>query len=57
MNDLVNKTQLADKRALFRKQIESDREIKQNEKRQKREILVEEDIDLGRNSNNQGKVC
>ena len=32
---------------MIRKQNESNREIKRNE-RQKREILVEEDIDLGR---------
>ena len=30
-----------------RKQIESSKEIKQNERKQKREIMVDEDIDLG----------
>ena len=33
---------------MIRKQTESNKEIKQNERRQKRENLVEEDIDLGR---------
>ena len=33
---------------MTRKQNESNREIKRNERRQKRENLVEEDIDLGR---------
>ena len=33
---------------MIRKQNESNREIKQNERRQKKENLVEEDIDIGR---------
>ena len=41
------KTKLQRKK-LIRKLNESNREIKQNERRQKREKLVEEDIDLGR---------
>ena len=36
------------RRAFFRKQKESNEEIKQNERRQKIDNLVEEDIDLGR---------
>ena len=55
MNSVTNKTRLAEKKKtnlqkknLVRKQNESNRKIKQNERRQKRENLVEEDIDLGR---------
>ena len=33
---------------MIRKQIKSNKEIKQDKRRQKRENLVEEDIDLGR---------
>ena len=52
----MNKTQLQktkektklQKRKLIRRQNESDREIKENERRQKKEVLVEEDIDLCR---------
>ena len=46
----MNKTRLAEKKKkLIRQQNESNREIKRNERRQKRrENLVEEDIDLGR---------
>ena len=40
--------ELNNRRVLIRKQNESSREIKQSEKRQKKENLVEEDIDLGR---------
>ena len=64
MNSVTNRTRLAEKqktkvqkkkqyeknkrRTLIRKQNESNREIKQNEKRQKRQNLIDEDIDLGR---------
>ena len=46
----MNKTQLqkTKKKKLTREQNESNREIKRNERRQKRENLEEEDIDLGR---------
>ena len=46
----MNKTQLqkTKKKKLTREQNESNREIKQNERRQKRENMIEEDIDLGR---------
>ena len=46
----MNKTQLqkTKKKKLTREQNESNREIKQNERRQKRENMVEDDIDLGR---------
>ena len=54
MNSVVNKTRLAEKnktklqkRKLIRRQNESNREKKQNERGQKRENIVE-DIDLGR---------
>ena len=54
MNSVTNKTRLAEKKKtklqkkkLIRKQNESNREIKRNERRQKRENMVE-DIDLGR---------
>ena len=33
---------------MIRKQIESNKETKQNERRQKRENIAEEDIDVGR---------
>ena len=56
MSSVTNKTELQKKkqselikrRTLIRKQNESNREIKQFERRQKRENLVEEDIDIGR---------
>ena len=35
-------------RNLIRKQIESNKEIKQNERRQNREKLIDEDVDIGR---------
>ena len=54
MNSVTNKTRLAEKqyelnkrRKLIRKQNESSKETKQNERRQKRETMVE-DIDIGR---------
>ena len=54
MNSVVNKTRLAEKkktklqkRKLIRRKNESNREIKRNERRQKRENMVE-DIDIGR---------
>ena len=54
MNSVMNKTRLAEKKKtklqkkkLIRKQNESNREIKRNEWRQKRENIAE-DIDLGR---------
>ena len=54
MNSVMNKTRLAEKektksqkKKLIRKQNESNREIKRNERRQKRENMVD-DIDLGR---------
>ena len=40
--------ELNKRRKLIRRQNESNKERKQNERRQKREILVEEDIDFGR---------
>ena len=40
--------ELNKRRTLIRKQNESNREIKQNERRQKRQNLVDENIDLGR---------
>ena len=33
---------------MIREQIESNREIKKNERKQKRQIMVQEDIDIGR---------
>ena len=36
------------RRILIREQNESNKEIKQNERKQKRENVLEEDIDLGR---------
>ena len=39
--------ELKKRRVLIRKQIESNREIKRNERRQKRQNLIDEDIDLG----------
>ena len=55
MNSVTNKTRLVEKnktklekKKLIREQNELNRERKQNERRQKRENLVEEDIDLGR---------
>ena len=55
MNSVTNKTRLTEKKKtklqkkkLIRIQNESNKETKQNERRQKRENLVEEDIDLGR---------
>ena len=55
MNSITNKTRLAEKKKtklekkkLIRRQNESNREIKRNERRQKRENVVDEDIDLGR---------
>ena len=55
MNSVTNKTRLAEKKKtklqkkkLIRRQTESKKEIKQNERRQKSENLVEEDIGLGR---------
>ena len=54
MNSVTNKTRLAEKKKtklqkkkLIKRQNESNREIKRNEKRQKRENMVD-DIDLGR---------
>ena len=54
MSSVMNKTRLAEKKKtklqkkkLIRKQNESNKEIKRNERRQKRETIVE-DIDLGR---------
>ena len=54
MNSVMNKTRLAEKKKaklqkkkLIRKQNESNREIKRNERRQKRENMAK-DIDLGR---------
>ena len=54
MNSVTNKTRLAEtqyelnkRRKLIGKQNESNKETKQNERRQKRENMVE-DIDLGR---------
>ena len=54
MNSVTNKTRLAEKKKtklqkkkLIRKQNESNREIKRNERRQRRESLVE-DVDIGR---------
>ena len=52
----MNKTELKKKkqyelnkrRALIRKQNESNRKIKQNERKQKRENIIDEDIDVGR---------
>ena len=46
----MNKTQLqkTKKKKLTREQNESNREIKRNERRQKRENIAEEDIDLSR---------
>ena len=41
-----NQYDLNKRRALIRKQSESNKEIKQNERRQKRENLVEDDINL-----------
>ena len=40
--------ELNKRRKLIRKQTESNKKMKQNERRQKREILIEADIDLGR---------
>ena len=55
MNSVTNKTRLAEtqyelkkRRILIRKQKESNREMKQNERRQKRQNLINEDIDSGR---------
>ena len=64
MNSVTNKTPLAEKqktklkkekqyelnkkRTLIRRQNESNRETKQNEKGQKRQNLIDEDIDIGR---------
>ena len=64
MNSITNKTRIAEKqktklqkkkqyelnkrRILIRKQIESNMEIKHNERRQKRQNLINDDIDLGR---------
>ena len=55
MNSVTNKTRLAEKnktklekRKLVGKQNESNKERKRNEKRQKRENIAEEDIDIGR---------
>ena len=55
MNSVTKKTRLAEKRydlnekkALIRKQKESNKEIKQNERKQKRENLIDEDSDLGK---------
>ena len=54
MNSVVNKTRLAEKkrtklqkRKMIRRKNESNREIKRNERRQKRENMIE-DIDIGR---------
>ena len=54
MNGVTNKIRLAEKKKtklqkkkLIRKQNESNREIKRNERRQKRQNLIDEDIDLG----------
>ena len=54
MNSVMNKTRLAEKKKtklqkkkLIRRRNESNREIKRNERRQKRENVVE-DIDVGR---------
>ena len=40
--------ELNKKRTLIRKQNESNKEIKQNERKQKRQNIIDEDIDLGR---------
>ena len=55
MNSVTNKTRLAEKKKtkfqnenLIRRLNESNKELKQNERRQRRENLVEEDTDLGR---------
>ena len=49
MNSVTNKTRLAGKKEkLIRRQNESNREVKQTERRQKRQSLIDEDIDLGR---------
>ena len=55
MNSVTNKTRLAEKKKtklekkkLITEQSELNRERKQNKRRQKRENLVEEDVDLGR---------
>ena len=49
MNSVVNKTPLqkTKKKKLTREQNESNKQIKQNERRQKRENMIE-DIDIGR---------
>ena len=40
--------ELNKRRTLIRKQNETNRDTNQNERRQKRQILIDEDIDLGR---------
>ena len=40
--------ELNKRRTLIRKRNESNRELKQNERRHKRQNLIDEDIDLGR---------
>ena len=59
MNSVMNKTRLAEKqvlkkqyeqnkrRVLIRKQNKLNKELKQNERRRKRENIIDEDIDLG----------
>ena len=59
MNSVTNGTRLAEKqkikkttklqkKKLIRKQTEENKEIKQNERRQKRKNLVDEDVNIGR---------
>ena len=48
LNGVVHKSQLAEEKALIGKQNESTKKIKQYERKQKREIIIDEDIDLGR---------
>ena len=49
MNSVTNKTRLTEKeKKLIRIQNERNKERKRNERRQKREIIAEEDIDVGR---------
>ena len=50
MDSITNKSRLAEK-LQKKKEHELNKEVKRNERQQKRESLVEEDIDLGRFSN------
>ena len=45
---LQKRYELNKKRKLIRKQFEESKEIKQNERRQNRQNLIDEDVDLGR---------